>query len=197
MSLRNVLRDKVGSDFRWHPILMATALLITTEATVILQHAHWPTPPHSRRPSRTCHMVLQCVAMASGIGGIIAGAYKHRSSGSPSHLASAHAQLGLLAVLMLLAQALFGMNMSFSARIFGWRGNGKRWYKHHRALGYLTLIALWTSAWLGIHTRWSQSSGDTGGSTNPETSEWTWLAIFASLILGILLAVDTGKLGFK
>ncbi|KAJ2499443.1 hypothetical protein GGH96_003508 [Coemansia sp. RSA 1972] len=102
---------------------------------------------------------------------------------------SAHRVVGSLAALLFGGQLVFGVYMAWIAPKMGMQKHGKGLYKYHRAFGYIVLVVQWAGAWFGVHTKWAQSER--------ASSEWTWLACFSALVVGVLVPVDINKFGVR
>ncbi|KAJ2161160.1 hypothetical protein GGF46_001672 [Coemansia sp. RSA 552] len=195
VSLRLALKDHLHSPFSWHPILMSVALVLSTEAIVILQFAPWPVPKGRRRPARTFHYTAHALSGLTQVIGIgqFAANYGRMEALPPLRArgTSAHAVLGGLSGLTFIAQVGFGIYITCGSKSGGGGGgqrHAKHLHKYHRAFGYLVLALQWTAAWLGIHSHWLRDSGGGPG-------ELTWFCCFAMVIVGVLLPVDMAKFG--
>ncbi|KAI9480154.1 hypothetical protein BX667DRAFT_513952 [Coemansia mojavensis] len=174
------LLDHMRESFAWHPILMSVALVMSLEGVVILQYAPWPVP-YQHRKSRKFHYVMHSIAGLLQIAGIIKCTL---NGGAQQGAGAAHKVIGMVGGTAFVGQFLFGVCLATRSR-----KNRKHWYKYHRATGYGVLVILWTAAWLGVHSKWSQSKR--------APSEWLWLICFGLLIVSVLVPVDLAKFGFR
>ncbi|KAJ1894295.1 hypothetical protein LPJ66_005276 [Kickxella alabastrina] len=204
------LRNRWNSSFVWHPVLMGLMLVLTTEATLILQpHTSLvlpprpppPPPPSLGRtfPKQSINMLMQCAATVACIFGVIQcfAPYNELDSTNPLSKSPAHRRVGAVALLLFFIQAVFRLYVEYTA--YGadkrrYQSATRHWHKYHWALRYLTLVFLWSSAWLGVHSHWAR--GVEGGRVSGSL-EVLWVFIFAALILGVFVPADLRKLGFK
>ncbi|KAJ2753345.1 hypothetical protein H4S06_003761 [Coemansia sp. BCRC 34490] len=214
-------RSRPASPVFWHPLIMAAMLVLSVEATAVLQASEWPIPPRRKRTLHAAHIALHCLSAAAGVAGIgecisfkrqmlVARAHPPQqeeegemalletTNSSPTSSSSTHACVGKLAVFLFLCQLGFGAYVRFSLLPTRVAGQQPKHYlkKYHRAAGYVVLLVLWLSAWLGIHGRQRISAGGqeaAGGLVGT----WVWALVFAGLLVGILVPIDRAKFGFK
>ncbi|KAJ1662003.1 hypothetical protein IW140_000808 [Coemansia sp. RSA 1813] len=191
-------RSKTESPIFCHPLLMGGMLVLSTEATAVLQFTAWPFPAGKKRRIGIFHTTLQCLAIVVGVVGI--GECIHRRKDirsrtqAPEDGTSGHGCLGRLTIFIFLTQLAFGMYTRFSSALGG-NGQPKHYLiKYHRAFGYIVLVVLWLSAWLGVHNpQWTT----VGSRASSGLSNWVWVFIFSGLMVGILVPLDKAKFGFK
>ncbi|KAJ2617172.1 hypothetical protein EV177_000704 [Coemansia sp. RSA 1804] len=168
-------RSRPASPVFWHPLVMAAMLVLSVEATAVLQASEWPIPPRRKRTLHAAHIALHCLSAAAGVAGVgECISFRRR---------------------MLLG---FGAYVRFSSLPTRAAGQQPKHYlkKYHRAAGYAVLLVLWLSAWLGIHSRQRVSAGGqeaAGGLVGT----WVWALVFVGLLVGILVPIDRAKFGFK
>ncbi|KAJ1889015.1 hypothetical protein LPJ81_006209 [Coemansia sp. IMI 209127] len=190
-------RSKAQSPVLCHSLLMGAMLVLSTEATVVLQFAAWPFPAGKKHKIRVFHTALQCIATVVGVVGIGECIYRRKDIKSQGQTegggsSSGHGCVGRLTIFIFLIQMAFGMYTRFSSTLLGDRQPKQYLIKYHRALGYAVLVFLWLSAWLGIHNSQWTSVGSRAG-----LSSWVWVFIFAGLLIGIIVPLDKAKFGFK
>ncbi|KAJ2449514.1 hypothetical protein EV183_004858 [Coemansia sp. RSA 2336] len=175
------LLDHMSESFAWHPILMSVALVMSTEGVVVMQHAPWPVP-YQHRKSRKFHYITHSFAGLLLLAGIVKCTL--HGDAQQQGASAAHRVMGMAGGMAFVGQFLFGVCL-----VTRGRKHKKLWYKYHRATGYGVLVILWAAAWLGVHSKWSQSKR--------APSEWLWLLCFALLIVSVLAPVDLAKFGFR
>ncbi|KAJ2659822.1 hypothetical protein IW148_004086 [Coemansia sp. RSA 1199] len=180
-ALWQLLADQMSSPFTWHPILMSVSLVLATESVIIMQYAEWPVPT-THKPTRIFHYIAHTLSFLLQIAGIV---HATQSASMQSSTQSAHRVVGSLAALLFGGQMVFGIYMGVASM---GRQKHAKWYKYHRAAGYVVLGLQWAGAWLGVHSKWVQAE---------QPSEWTWLLVFAALVVGVLVPVDMSKFGFR
>ncbi|KAJ2850840.1 hypothetical protein IWW36_001564 [Coemansia brasiliensis] len=178
------LRDHMSESFAWHPILMSVALVMSTEGIVIMQYAPWPVPHNQTQNSRKFHYFMHIIAGILQAAGIVQCILSVARDTHEQEANAAHKVVGTIGGIAFIVQLMFGVCLVTRAR-----KQRKLWYKHHRAIGYGVLVVQWTSAWLGVHSKWIQ------GKRAP--SEWLWLVCFALLMVSVLVPVDLAKFGFR
>ncbi|KAJ2511020.1 hypothetical protein GGI11_005263 [Coemansia sp. RSA 2049] len=214
-------RSRPVSPGFWHPLIMAAMLVLSVEATAVLQVCEWPIPPHRKRTLHVAHIALHCLSAAAGVAGIGECIYFKRrmltarahppqqeeegamalpetTNSSPTFSSSSgHACVGKLAVFLFLCQLVFGAYVRFSSLPTRAAGQQPKHYlkKYHRAAGYAVLLFLWLSAWLGIHSRQRVLAG--GQEAGGLVGTWIWALVFVGLLVGILVPIDRAKFGFK
>ncbi|KAJ2556589.1 hypothetical protein EV175_001906 [Coemansia sp. RSA 1933] len=197
------IRSKTESPVLCHPLLMGAMLVLSTEATVVLQYAVWPFPAGKKLKYRVFHTALQCIAMVVGTVGIGECIYRRKGTRAKNQEAtegggglSGHGCIGRLVIFAFFIQLGFGMYMRVSPTLVGNRQQSKQYLiKYHRALGYVVLMLLWLSAWLGVHNpQWMAASSSKVGAG---LSNWVWVFVFAGLSIGILVPLDRTKFGFR
>lgn len=159
-------------------------LLFITQAILVLQ----PTSTQKQKIAGAyTHSALNNIGVLLLIAGLVVIEYnKIKSNGK--HFYSLHGRLGLVTYCLFAFQALVGLTVFFTPKLYGSVANAKSLYKYHRMSGYLVLI-------LGFAT----VAAATTTTFNKQTLHiQLWAVIVAALItlVGIVPRIKKTKLGF-
>ncbi|PGH02844.1 hypothetical protein AJ80_08794 [Polytolypa hystricis UAMH7299] len=122
--------------FSPHPLLNSTAVLLTTQAILILQPTHTPS---QKRTGTLTHFALHALANTLFLSALII-IEINKSTHPETRFTSIHGILGLTTYILILLQAGVGVaQYFFPAQVFGSVDKGKGVYKWHRLSGYLLL----------------------------------------------------------
>ncbi|KAJ5648479.1 hypothetical protein N7490_004851 [Penicillium lividum] len=170
--------------FSAHPLLASSGLLLQIQGTLILQ----PTStPSQKRIGARAHYTIQLLSTILFISAFIV---IEVNKGSHPHFASAHGILGLLTIIFVVLQSLFGIVQYFlPVIVLGSVDNGKKLYKYHRWSGYVALLVLEipTAIWGATQTDYSIAV--------LHILLWAVLAAFAAVIIGVGARIRKHKLG--
>ncbi|ORX67478.1 hypothetical protein DL89DRAFT_294645 [Linderina pennispora] len=197
MAMCRIVSKAGNAGLAYHQILQTTVLASSTQAVIILQHSRWPAPPDSKRTARTAHIILQGVAGIACLAALVDGAMRAGDRGADQFWKAPHVRANIVTMAMFILQAVFGISMVFSTRLFGGQRKAKHSYKYHRICGYATLTAMWTTGALGVHAVLQQE----GAQALNSRYEWhavprgTWVAAGAMLALGVVFGIDVRKIG--
>ncbi|KAJ6028267.1 hypothetical protein N7540_003843 [Penicillium herquei] len=123
--------------FTAHPLLAISGLLLQVQGILILQPT--TTGPQKHRGARY-HYIIQ---LLSTFLFLAAFTVIEVNKGTHPHFVSAHGILGLLTVIFVTYQSLFGVVQYFvPGALLGSVENGKKLYKYHRWTGYVALLVL-------------------------------------------------------
>ncbi|KAJ5093062.1 hypothetical protein N7456_008923 [Penicillium angulare] len=123
--------------FTAHPLLAISGLLLQIQGILILQ----PTTTASEKQKGTrFHYIIQLISTLLFLSAFIV---IEVNKGTHPHFDSAHGVLGLLTIIFIVSQSLFGVVQYFLPRsVLGSVENGKKLYKYHRWSGYVALLVL-------------------------------------------------------
>ncbi|EEQ84264.1 cytochrome b561 [Blastomyces dermatitidis ER-3] len=123
--------------FSPHPLLNSAAILLTTQAILILQPTHTPA---QKRSGTLAHFGLLAVANLCFVSALII--IEINKAPHPEYrLHSVHGIMGLITYIFIFLQALVGAAQYFYPTFaFGSVDNGKKIYKYHRVSGYVLLV---------------------------------------------------------
>ncbi|KAK0674694.1 eukaryotic cytochrome b561-domain-containing protein [Cercophora samala] len=132
-----------------HPLLQLTALLVLTEAILLLQPTTKSLPAAKTRAAKY-HALLQLLSLLLFVSGTaIIETNKHANK--LPHFHSAHAYFGVATVSLLAVQYLFGFTIYLTPSVWGGGDKAKKMWKWHRYLGYgvllLVLATTGSAAW--------------------------------------------------
>ncbi|KAJ1911031.1 hypothetical protein GGI16_001063 [Coemansia sp. S142-1] len=192
-ALRLTLKSKAVSLLAWHPALMGAVLVMLTEATLFVHHMPWAISHDARRLGYKAYSVVQWCAAVTCAASIMACIRGYSEARQIHGLGPVHRSVGFVAILALTAQ--LWLDTTCCAGAFGVALKPKHRRKWSRVLGHVALILMWGSAWLGVHSKWLHDGGI--DKEQVLVAEWTWLAIFAALVVGIVGLADLSKLGFS
>lgn len=170
-----------------HPLLQSSGLLVSTLAVLVLQPT-WT--PEDKRRGRYAHAALNLLAFciyASGVGVILAN--KHQSADPHPHFHSAHGYMGVIAVVLLLAQYAVGVAMWLVPAVFGGEERAKSVWKYHRWSGYVIYLLLLGTVVAATFTPYNETV----------LGIKTWSVVVAGLLMvvGIYPRISIAKLGIK
>ncbi|KAI8062559.1 eukaryotic cytochrome b561-domain-containing protein [Gongronella butleri] len=168
------------SVFSWHPVFMSVFFVSLIGGIVTLQPA---TTAEQKTRGLTRHVAWQLTAVTSGVLGFSAIFY-NKELGKKAHFTSAHGQLGVLVLVLLVTQGVFGASIAL-------RANGKPFWKHHRVSGYVLLTTLLVTVSLGL-----QADYIVENATWPRALPLAF-AFCALTLTGIVLRVRSYKLQGK
>lgn len=134
--------------FSGHPIFNLAGIFILGEFILLVQ----PTPQSGEHKtiSGQLHGILNTLSTISfGMGFFYI--FYNKSIHGAQHITTWHATFGITTYSLLLLNMLLGVAQFWVPNlIFGSVNNGKRAYKYHRLLGYLTFLMLTLTVWLAI-----------------------------------------------
>ncbi|KAK2747638.1 hypothetical protein FQN55_004807 [Onygenales sp. PD_40] len=123
--------------FSPHPLLNSAAILLTTQAILLLQPTHTPA---QKRTGTLSHFFLLALANLSFISALII-IELNKASHPETRFRSPHAILGLATYILIFLQAAVGVAQYFvPVTVFGSVDRGKAVYKYHRVSGYVVLL---------------------------------------------------------
>nr|XP_023927812.1 uncharacterized protein LOC112039189 [Quercus suber] len=124
--------------FSAHPLLNSAAVLLFIQGILIVQ----PTATAKQKKQGTyAHAAFNDVALLAAVAGLVVIEY-NKVSHNGTHFESAHAVLGLITYILVVAQALVGITSYFTPALYGGVDNAKALYKYHRVGGYITLLLM-------------------------------------------------------
>ncbi|RHZ90009.1 hypothetical protein Glove_9g143 [Diversispora epigaea] len=167
--------------FIWHPVLMATVLLFTTNGILVLQTA---TKREEKESGLNWHKLMQSVTFLSVIGGFSI-VYSFKNSNHKEHFASPHGKSGLITFTLLLIQAIAGSILVNFPGLVGGVVRSKGMYKYHRFSGYLVLFFVYLTALGGTQSEWVKDQFD---------HIWIWLLATILVLIGIVGRTKGSKL---
>ncbi|KAJ6093320.1 Cytochrome b561 eukaryote [Penicillium sp. IBT 16267x] len=174
--------------FTAHPLLATSGLLLQIQGILILQPTTTAAPSQKRIGSRI-HYTIQLI---STILFLSAFTVIEINKGSHPRLTSTHSILGLLTVIFVVCQSLFGIVQYFLPElILGSVDNGKTLYKYHRWSGYVALLVLEIPAaiWGATQTGYSIAMLN--------IPLWAVLAAYVAVIVGVGARIRKQKLGLR
>ncbi|KAJ5643961.1 Cytochrome b561 eukaryote [Penicillium longicatenatum] len=172
--------------FTAHPLLASSALLLQIQGILILQPTTTATPSQKRTGSHI-HYTIQLISTTLFLAAFI---IIEINKGSHAHFTSAHSILGLLTVIFVVCQSLFGVVQYFLPElVLGSVDNGKKLYKYHRWSGYVALLVLEIPAAIWGATQTDYSIGFL------HIPLWAVLAASAAVIIGLGARIKKQKLG--
>lgn len=134
--------------FSGHPIFNLAGIFILGEFILLVQ----PNPKSGEHKtfSGQLHGILNTLSTVSfGLGFFYI--FYNKSIHGAQHITTWHATFGITTYSLLLLNMLLGVAQFWVPNlIFGSVNNGKRAYKYHRLLGYLTFLMLTLTVWLAI-----------------------------------------------
>ncbi|KAK1140122.1 Serine--tRNA ligase, mitochondrial [Aspergillus melleus] len=121
--------------FSAHPLLNSSAVLLQVQAALILQ----PTStPQQKLQGTRIHYILQSLSLAAFISAFVV---IEVNKGNHARFTSPHGVMGLVTYSLIILQALGGVVQYFlPSLVLGGANRGKRFYKYHRASGYVLLL---------------------------------------------------------
>ncbi|EEH08641.1 conserved hypothetical protein [Histoplasma capsulatum G186AR] len=123
--------------FSPHPLLNSAAILLTTQAILILQPTHTPS---QKRSGTLTHFGLLALANLCFISALVI--IEINKAPHPEYrFHSVHGIMGLVTYILIFLQAAVGVaQYFFPVIIFGSVDNGKKIYKYHRVSGYVVFV---------------------------------------------------------
>ncbi|KAK2768170.1 hypothetical protein FQN54_000022 [Arachnomyces sp. PD_36] len=123
--------------FSPHPLLNSSAILLQTQAILILQPTH---TAKQKVLGTRIHFATLVLSNAAFLAALII-IEINKASHPESRFSSPHGILGLITYILILLQALVGVSQYFFPRLlFGSVEKGKSIYKWHRVFGYFLLL---------------------------------------------------------
>jgi len=171
------------SIFSLHPILNSSAILLSTEAILILQPTH---TPGQKRAGILTHFTLNFLAADALIAAFVVIEYNKFSHRAP-HFTSAHGCLGLTTYCLLAIQALVGFTQYFVPRLYGGVDRARSVYKWHRGSGYVILVLMLATVAAATQT-------DTGKDFL-QLKLWAVLVAGALVLVGVVPRIRKAKFG--
>jgi len=172
--------------FSPHPLLNSAAIVLVTQAVLILQ----PTAtPSQKRLGTYIHSTLVNLALLCFLTAFIfIELNKHAHHGV--HLASPHAIMGLTTYVLLLVQAFFGAaQFFFPTVVFGSEERAKSVYKFHRASGYVIVALLCATVAAATWTDYNLNV--------LHIHHWSVITASVILLAGLYARIQKSKLGFE
>ncbi|KAJ5793117.1 uncharacterized protein N7503_009095 [Penicillium pulvis] len=172
--------------FTAHPLLASSALLLQIQGILILQHTSIE-KPSQKRTGAHIHYTIQLISTILFLAAFIV---IEINKGSHPRLTSTHSILGLLTVIFVVLQSLFGVVQYFLPElVLGSVDNGKKVYKYHRWSGYVALLVLEIPAaiWGATQTDYSIAM--------LHIPLWAVLTAAAAVIVGVGARIRKQKLG--
>ncbi|KAG5301499.1 cytochrome b561 [Histoplasma ohiense] len=123
--------------FSPHPLLNSAAILLTTQAILILQPTHTPS---QKRSGTLTHFGILALANLCFISALVI--IEINKAPHPEYrFHSLHGIMGLITYILIFLQAAVGVaQYFFPAIIFGSVDDGKKIYKYHRVSGYVVFV---------------------------------------------------------
>ncbi|KAI9666412.1 MAG: hypothetical protein M1821_004348 [Bathelium mastoideum] len=170
--------------FSAHPLLNSAAILLMTQAILIVQPTH---TAKQKREGTYVHAGLNDAALAAGIAGLVVIEINKFDHGG-THFESPHAILGLITYILLALQAFVGFTQYFVPALYGGEANAKKLYKYHRQSGYVVLLLSLVTICAATKTTFNT------GVLHMQL----WAVVVASVItvLGVFARIKKHKLGF-
>jgi len=172
--------------FSPHPLLNSAAIVLVTQAILILQ----PTStPSQKRQGTHIHSALMGLALVCFLTAFIfIEVNKHKHHGV--HLKSPHAIMGLVTYILLLVQAFVGVSQFFfPTRVFGTEERAKSVYKWHRMSGYIIVVLLCVTV---SAATWTDYNLDV-----LQIHHWSVILASAISIAGLYARIKKSKIGFE
>ncbi|MCJ1236371.1 hypothetical protein MMC14_004352 [Varicellaria rhodocarpa] len=169
--------------FSAHPLLNSAAILLTTQAILVLQPTH---SSKQKRNGTNIHAVLNGTSVLTLIAGLIIIEY-NKIAHNGTHFVSPHAILGLITYCFFIVQALIGITQYYTPKLYGSVDNAKAIWKYHRAGGYIILV-------LSLATVCAATATDFNKNV---LHMQLWAVIVASIItlIGVVPRIKKQKLG--
>lgn len=125
--------------FDVHPLLNSSAVLLLTQATLVLQ----PTASQKQKIQGTyVHSALNFVGVAALIAGLVV-IEMNKASHPETRFTSVHGIMGLVTYILIFIQALVGVAQFYLPETaFGSVDTAKSVYKYHRSSGYVILLMM-------------------------------------------------------
>jgi general stress protein CsbA len=171
--------------FSAHPLLNSSALLLVTQAVLILQPTH---TADQKRQGTTTHFLLNNFGIDALIAGLIVIEY-NKFSHNGAHFESPHAILGLVTYIFLAIQAFVGFTQYYTPRLYGSVDNAKSLYKYHRASGYVVLMLMLATVAAATQTDYNKNVLD--------IKLWAVLIPAILVLVGVIPRIQQHKLGLK
>jgi len=169
--------------FSAHPLLNSSALLIITQAILILQPTH---TADQKRQGTITHALLVELAVASLVAGLII-IEINKFAHNGIHFESPHAILGLTTYLLLAIQSVVGFTQYFTPSLYGSVEKAKSIYKWHRVSGYVVLTLILATVAAATQTDYNKNVLD--------IKLWAVLLSALLVLIGILPRIKKQKLG--
>lgn len=99
------------------------------------------------------HRYLQIFALSTITSGFFV-IYCNKVLNGKAHLTTWHGIIGLMAIVWMLVQGIFGALLVYMLGLFGGPLKARRYYRLHRVFGYGSLVAVWISTALGLMSDW-------------------------------------------
>lgn len=172
------------SLFSFHPLLNSSAILLSTQAILILQPTHTQT---QKRLGTLTHFTLNFLAIDALIAAFVIIEYNKFAHKAP-HFTSVHGKLGLITYCLLAIQALVGFTQYFVPSLYGGVDNAKAMYKWHRFSGYIIVVMMLATVIAATQT--------TTGKNFLELKTWSIALASVLVLMGILPRIRRAKLGY-
>lgn len=164
-------------------LLNITALLLTTQAILLLQPTH---TPHQKSTATHIHAILNSTATLALLAAFIIIEYNKFAHDAP-HFTSIHGKLGLISYSLFMLQAVVGLTQYYTPSLYGGVSGAKKVYKYYRMSGYVGLV-------LGFATVCAATQTGTGGDALG-LRLWVVLVTSALVVVGVGARVKKVKLG--
>jgi len=169
--------------FSGHPLFQSAAVLVLTQAILILQPTH---TAEQKSAGQVAHAALNATSFLLLLAGVtIIEVNKFRGNGP--HFHSVHGTLGILTSIAIVLQYFFGVTIWAYPGLFGGLGNAKALYKYHRVSGYFIYLAILATVFSAVWTDYNK---------NVLGIRWWQIAVPIALVLPVLLRINVAKFGF-
>lgn len=172
------------SLFSFHPLLNSSAILLSTQAILILQPTHTQT---QKRQGTLTHFTLNFLAIDALIAAFVIIEY-NKFAHKASHFTSVHGKLGLITYCLLAIQALVGFTQYFVPSLYGGIDNAKAMYKWHRFSGYIIVVMMLATVIAATQT--------TTGKNFLELKTSSVALASVLVLVGLLPRIRRAKLGY-
>ncbi|GBC08498.1 hypothetical protein RclHR1_08170006 [Rhizophagus clarus] len=172
------------SDFKlfvWHPILMSLMVLLSTLGTIVLQKA---ATRHEKAQNLFYHKITQISNLICFVVGFVIAYYK-KSIGGKTHFKTYHAKFGLAAFILYIIQLMAGLTLIYFPSLLGGISRSKKYYKHHRFIGYTNLALILLSATTSTQANWTKTRFN---------QDWIWVVSFGMILIGIIGRINLNKI---
>ncbi|KAK9370089.1 hypothetical protein V1509DRAFT_638255 [Lipomyces kononenkoae] len=121
--------------FTGHPALNTFAVFALTQSIILVQ----PTSTAAEKQlGATVHGIFNLISGSAFLGALSI-IFINKAAHQGVHFKSAHARLGLVTYVLLLANVLLGITQYWTPYVYGSVNRAKSLYKFHRVIGYVSL----------------------------------------------------------
>ncbi|RIA86559.1 eukaryotic cytochrome b561-domain-containing protein [Glomus cerebriforme] len=167
--------------FTWHPVSMAFMIFFSTQGTVLLQRA---VKKHEKARNTLFHKILQLFSLSCLITGFII-IYNNKKIKGKTHYKTYHAKIGLMTFILYIIQTIGGLILIYFPSLFGGISKSKKYYKHHRLMGYIILFLIWLSAITSTQSKWIMKYFN---------QYWIWVVSIGMIFVGVIARINLNKI---